>query len=380
MAARIRVTPVETGANLLDLIHFPWKIYAADPNWVPPLISERLDRLDADKNPFFSDAEVQLFIARRAGEVVGTAAAFVDHYGNAYRDEKVGGFGFFEVIEDFTVAQALLDRVCGVLRGWGVESLQGPTNFGINDEPGVLIEGADTPPAILEAHTPPYYQTFLERYGMRKCFDNYAWRVYLPELDSLLEDLPEQFFQVFEAAKDRKEVQIRALNMNEWESEMALTQYLYNEALSTRPRFVPMKKESFRRFAEQMRPLLDPDLVLFAEIEGKPVGYFVAIPDFNQVLKHLNGRLYPFGWLKLLWHRRRIDRISFKLLGILKEYRRRGIDVLLYMDAVGKAVEKGYRWLDGSLTSELNPIVWRLAARMGAERSKHYRLYEMDLA
>lgn len=377
MTSAIEIRSVESRTDLEKFVRLPWKVYKGDPNWVPPLISERLGRLNPEKNPFYLHATVELFMAWRGRRPVGTIAVFIDHLRNEYFGQKMGGFGFFEVVDDYEVAQCLLDRACDQVRVWGMQGIVGPTNFGSNDEPGILIHGADCPAALLEGHSPAYYREFLERYGMQKEGDNYAWQVDLSKLDAILAELPEQLFRVFDAARDRKDVHIRSVRMEDWEHEIKLLQGLYDAAHATIPDHVPMSKESFARLAEQIRPMLDPDLVLFAEVDGKTIGYFVAIPDFNRVLIHLNGRLFPIGWLKLLWYRKRIDRISFKLLGIQKEYRRRGIDVLMYFDAVRTAAKKGYRWLDGSLTSEFNPVVWRLAERMGAERYKHYRMYQM---
>jgi GNAT superfamily N-acetyltransferase len=376
MSREIEVSPVKDRKDLMSFIRFPWKVYRDDPNWVPPLISERLDRLDPEKNSFFSHSEVELYLARRDHKPVGTIAAFVDHRSNDHLREQIGGFGFFEAIEDYHVAERLLDTACQTVRKWGMKGIKGPTNFGPIDEPGIVLKGADCPPALLEAHTPPYYQDFLERYGMTKFRDSYAWRVSLKDLGDLNAIHP-QLTRVFNATHQRGGVDVRKVRLDRWDDEVRIARELFNATLQHLPDFVPMSKETFRRFADQMRPLLDPDLALFAEIEGKSIGFLVGIPDFNRVLIHLNGRLFPFGWLKLLWFRRRIDVISFKLFGVLEEYRRRGIDVLLYMEAVRAAVAKGYRWLDGSLTSEFNPTVVRLATRMGAEQYKLFRLYQL---
>ena len=377
MSTPLEVSPVHSRRDLQAFVRFPWQVYRGDRNWVPPLISDRLHRLDPAHNPFFAHAEVELFLARRSGRVVGTIAAFVDHRRNERYGERIGGFGFFEVIDDYAIAEALLDAACRRVREWGMQGIRGPTNFGMIDEPGVLIAGADCPPALLEAHTPPYYREFLERYGMVKYRDQYAWRVSLPDLGRNLERIPEQAWRVFEAARTRGDVRVRKLRLEDWDSEVALVHELYNTCHRDVPDHMPMTPEAFRRFANRMRPLLDPDLVLFVELDGKPVGFFVAIPDFNRVLWRMNGRLWPLGWLKMLWYRRRIDQISFKLLGVLEEYRRQGLDVLMWLEAVRIAAAKGYRWLDGSLTSELNTPVVRLAERLGAERYKHYRLYQM---
>lgn len=377
MGRTVEVKQVDSRRDLQAFIHFPWNIYRGDPNWVPPLISERRNRLSPDKNAFYSHADVSLFLAYRGRKPVGTIAAFVDHRKNKHFGVKMGGFGFFETIENYGVAEQLLDAACQAARRWGMTGIQGPTNFSFNDEPGILVDGADSPPAILEAHTPPYYREFLERYGMQKHYDVYAWRVSLPELGANLEAIPPQVMQVFQAASQRNDVRVRRIQMDDWEHEVKLVHELYNATHEELAERVPMSADTFRRFAEQMRPLLDPDLVLFAEVDSRAVGFFVAVPDFNRVLWRMNGRLFPFGWAKLWWFSRRIDQISFKILGVSKEYRRQGIDVLMWLEAIRAAANKGYRWLDGSLTSELNPTVSGMAERYGAERYKHYRLYEM---
>jgi len=362
---------------LQQFVRFPWKVYRGDPNWVPPLLSERRNRLNPARNPFLAEAPVELFLARAGRQPVGTVAAFVDWHSVRHTGQRIGGFGFFECLPDYAIAQGLLTAACDTVRAWGMEGIRGPTNFGPNDEPGVLVSGADCPPAMLEAHTPPYYREFLERFGMSKDSDSYAWRVPLQALARGERELPQQILRVFEAASRRRDVRVRKVRLEDWDREVDLACDLFNVTLRHLPDYVPTTRETFRHLAAQMRFLLDPDLALFAEVDGKVVGFVVAIPDFNYLLRRLNGRLFPFGWLKVYWHRRRIDTVSFKLFGVLEEYRRRGIDVLLYLEAVRSAAAKGYKWLDGSLTSEANPTINRLAERLGAERYKHYRLYRM---
>jgi len=191
-----------------------------------------------------------------------------------------------------------------------------------------------------------------------------------------MENMPEKILQVFETISKRGGVAVRKLNLKAWDQEVRLVHELFNDTLEELPEHVPMSLEAFQGFAAQMRPLLDPDLVLFAEVNGNAIGFIVAIPDPNQLLHKLNGRLFPLGWLKMLWHRRLIDQVTFKLFGVRKEYRRRGIDTLLYFEAIKAAREKGYKWLDGSTTSEFNPTVVRMVERLGAERYKLFRLYQ----
>jgi GNAT superfamily N-acetyltransferase len=378
MTPDVRIQPVATRSDLREFVLLPWKVYRGDPNWVPPLISERLDTLHPAKNPFFTHARAQLFLGRRGRQVVGRIAAFVDQQSNEHLHEAVGGFGFFECLEDYAAATALLDAAGRWVRQAGMSALRGPINFDLNDQPGVLVDGADCPAAVLEGHAPPYYREFLERYGLIRLRENHAWRVSLAALRDGMATFPEQVLRVFSAASERGDISVRKLRFEDWDREVALAHELFDSTLRHLPEHVPLSPAEFRRFADQMRPLLDRDLALFAEADGSVVGFLIAIPDFNQVLLHLNGRLFPFGWLKMLWYSRRIEVISFKLFGVREAYRRRGIDVLLYTQAVRTAIDKGYRWLDGSLTSEFNPTVVRLAERLGAERYKVYRIYQMD--
>jgi GNAT superfamily N-acetyltransferase len=310
---------------------------------------------------------------------VGTIAPFVNHQAVEHLGEKVGGFGFFEVVEDYAVAGRLLDTARDWVKARGMTILRGPTNFGTSDTPGVLIEGADCPPVVLEAHTPSYYKTFLERYGMEKYNDVFAWRAFRSQIGAEMENMPADLLRVAEAAPRRAGVTIRKARLENWDEEVVIAHHLFNITLEHLADHIPMSEAQFRRLANQLRPLLDPDLVLFAEVDGKPIGFCGAIPDINRALIHLNGRLFPFGWLKLWWYMRRIDVVSFKLMGVLEEYRRRGIDALLYLELIKAVFAKGYQWLDGSLTSEFNLMVNFLASRLGAERYKHYRIYQIEV-
>lgn len=376
MGYPIVINAVDSRRELRDFVCFPWKIYQDDPNWVPPLIADRMKQLDPAENAYLSTEHHAFFIARRGQKPVGTVATFIDHSSVEHLQEEMGGFGFFEAVEDYEVAEKLWDAACTTVEGWGMKGIRGPTNFGIHNEPGFLLQGFDTPPASLEAHTPSYYAKFAEQYGMQKYRDLYAWRANLAGLGQNLEKLPQEILRVFEVISKRSGISIRKINMNRWDQEVILVHKLFNETLEQLQEHVPMSREAFRDFAAQMKPLLDPDLVLFAEMEGKTVGFIVAFPDPNQLLHKLNGRIFPLGWLKMLWYRRKIDQVTFKLFGVREEYRRRGIDTLLYFEAIKSAVAKGYRWLDGSTTSEFNPAVVRMAERLGAERYKLFRLYQ----
>ena len=379
MAADIEVRQVTTRGGRAAFVKFPWRVYKGDRNWVPPLISEQLEYLDPQKNHYFNQAEVSLLAAYRAGEIVGTIAPFVDHYVIEHTGEQVGGFGFFEVVHDYEVATTLFDAACEWQRKRKMPLMRGPTNFTDTDSPGVLIDGADCPPVMLEAHSPPYYKDFFERYGFEKDHDLYAWRAFREQIGDELEKIPADLAHVAERARQAAKVTIRKLRMDRWNEEIDIALTLFNATLKHLPDFSPMTKDDFTRMAGRVRDFIDPDLALFAEADGKPIGFAIAIPDLNQVLIHLNGSLFPFNWMRVKRLISKINVASFKLMGLLEEYRHRGIDAILYLEVVKAIFKKGYRWLDGSVTSEYNPAINLLANRLGAERFKHYRLYQIKL-
>lgn len=379
MTSPVHTREVCTPQDLRTFVKFPWHVYKDDPLWVPPLISERLDYLAREKNPFYRRADVALFLATRDHRTVGTIAAFVDHSAIEHSGEEVGGFGFFEVIDEYAVAERLLDTARQWVKERGARILRGPTNFINTDCPGVLIDGVDCPPVMLEAHTPPYYSAFLERYGMEKYNDLYAWRAFRAQIGPELKNIPDQLLRVAEAARQRSRATIRKVDLRRWDEEVAMARHIFNSTLSHLPDHVPLDEADFSRLANQIRSVMDPDLALIAEVDGQPVGFCLSLPDINRALIHINGRLFPLGWLKLWWHMRHIEVVTFKMMGILKAYRRQGIDALLYLESLRAVFDKGYEWLDGSLTSEHNVIVNHLAERLGAERYKHYRVYQMPI-
>ena len=365
--------------DLRAFVHFPWQVYRGDPNWVPPLLSERFRTLDAARNPFFQHADVALFLARQGRQAVGTVAVFIDHWLSEHLQEPVGGFGFFEVLEDATVAGRLLDAAVGWLRDRGARVVRGPMDFNNNDHAGVLISGADCPPVMLEAHTPPYYARFLEQYGMEKYQDLYAYRAFRHQIGGKLENLPPELGRVAEAAHRRSGATVRRIRMEDWDREVGIVHRLYNATMTHQPYRVSMPEETFRRMAATFRAVVDPNLTAIAEVEGEPVGFCVALPDLNRALIHVNGRLFPFNWLRLRGLIRQIDVATFKLMGVLPSFRLRGIDALLYTQVLQGFVAGGYAWLDGSITSEYNLVVNLVAQRLGAERYKHFRVYELAL-
>ena len=370
---------IHDSAGRQRFVRFPWRVYRDDPLWVPPLIRSRLHTLDPMRGTFFQQGEAALFMARRDGEDVGTIVSWINHRANRYRGETVAGFGFFEVLEDYEAAEALLTTACDWARSRGMTLIRGPLYFSPEDSPGVLIEGFDYPPVVLVGHTPAYYADFLERFGFQKYRDAYAYRIEAASIGHDLEKLPPKLLRVAQAAQKRNKVTVRPLRMADWDNEIAKAMTIFNEALGYQREHVPMAEAEFRRFAEELRVVLDPDLTYFAEVDGQPVGLSVTLPDINQVLRHVNGQLFPLGWLKLLWYRRRINVASLKIVGVLEAYRGRGLDALLYMETARQIMARGYAWLDISLVAEENVMSNRLIRNMGAQVYKVFRTYQMPL-
>jgi GNAT superfamily N-acetyltransferase len=375
----LTVEPVSSSQDLLDFIKLPFQIYKGDPYWVPPLISERKDFFNPQKNPFFEHADVALFLARRNGQVVGTIAALIDHNHNAFHNEKAGSFGFFETIEDYSVAEALLSTACEWVKERDMAVIRGPLNFSQNQECGLLIDGFDESPVIMMTYNPRYYIDFIERFGFVKAHDLFAFIAERKDF-SAIDKLPPKLLHAAEKAREKKQIKFRKVNMANFAGELEMAKKVYNRAWVKNWGFVPMTDAEFDYLAVNLKPLLDPDLVFIAEADGEPIGVSIAIPDFHQPLKHMGGQMFPFGWLKFLWYRRKIDTARLLIMGVVEEHRGSGIDALFYLE-LGREMLKDKRWkrLECSWILESNEAMWRILERIGARRYKAYRIYEKPL-
>lgn len=370
----LEVRPVRGRGELNRFLRLPWRIYADDPAWVPPLLSDLRRLLDPQRHPFHRHAEAEYFIAWREGRAVGRIAAVVNHRHNEFHDDRTGFFGFFESVDDPAVAKALLEAAEGWLRERGMERARGPASFSTNDESGLglLIEGHERAPVILMAHTPRHYPRLLEASGYTKARDLLAYLVDDPSP-------PTRLVAGVERLRRRGGVRLRALDAKRLEDELEVVQSIYNSAWERNWGFVPLTEEEFADLARQLRPILDPELCVIAEVEGEPAGFALALPDYNQVLRHLNGRLLPFGFVKALWHRRRIDALRVITLGLRPGYRRLGLDAMMYLRIFEKGVAAGYRRAECSWILEDNWEMRRGLERLGARPYKTYRLYEKTL-
>ena len=365
--------PVKSRADLRRFIDLPWSIYRDDPDWVPPLKRDVRAAFDATKHPFHLHSEVQPWLALRGRKVVGRICAIRNRNHERVHEEAVGFFGWFECIADPEVAEGLFAAVRGWLRERGLTAMRGPTSFSTNETTGLLIDGDSGPPALLLAHNPPWYPALLEGCGLRKIKDLHAWH-------ALAGSGPKHLFRAEQLVVQRYGTRIRTLDMSRFDEELALVRRLYNAAWRRNWGFVPMTDAEIDYVAAELKPIIDPNLALFAEApDGKVIGLALAFPDFNQVLHKLNGRLTPLAIIKVLIHKRKITRLRVLILGLLKQWRGKGIDALLYLALFRNATAAGMKDADMSWILEDNLRMNAAIERMGGRIYRTYRLYEAPL-
>ncbi|MBA3470250.1 MAG: N-acetyltransferase, partial [Herpetosiphonaceae bacterium] len=373
MPAPVQIMPVQTAADRRRFIQFPWQVYRGaqpDPLWVPPLISERKTFFDPAKGAFYQHAEVQLFLALRGQALVGTISAHINHLHNQTHHEQIGFFGFFEVLDDPEAAQALLQAAAGWVRERGYQAIRGPMNFSINDECGLLVEGFDSPPVAMMTYNPPRYITYIEQAGFKKCIDLYAWMIddQTYRGDKVVAGEQHKLMRVIEAVSKKSNLTFRNFDLNHFQQEIDLGWEIYNQAWAGNWGAIPMTKAEFNHLAHSFKPFLDPEIMFIAEVDGNAVGLLIAIPDVNIPLRHLNGRLLPFGWVRFLWHRRQIDTMRIIIMGVLPQYRRRGIDAMFYQKIKQAGVRRGYFRAEMSWILETNDLMNHAIAKLGGHR------------
>jgi GNAT superfamily N-acetyltransferase len=371
---RIEITPATSGRDLRKFIRLPWKIYREDPFWVPPLIRDIKKLLDKSQNPFFAHSSAELFLAQRDGESVGRIAAILNNNHNRFHDERTAFFGFFESIKDRDVASALLDRAAQWARDKGMNALRGPMNYSTNETLGILVEGFDSDPCILMSHNPPYYGDLVEGAGFEKAMDLYAWWLLTGK------GLNPKIIRVGEKVLKDESIQVRTLDMEKYWEEVEIIKNIYNDAWSTNWGFVPMTDAEFKHLAKDLRMVVDPRVVLIAEKNGEPVAFSLALPDLNQALKRINGRLFPFGLPLLMYHARHIRQVRVLALGIAKKVQNwSGLGAALYYESFRRGEAAGYRSCEFSWTLESNNLINRSMQLFGARIHKRYRIYQKTL-
>jgi hypothetical protein len=358
----------------LDLfVEFPYAHYRGDPNFVPPLRYDVRLRLDAKRHPYFRFSEAALFLARRRGVVVGRIAATVNSRHNEYHAERTGFFGFFECVREFEPARALFDAAGAWLKSRGMDTMRGPASFSTNDECGLLVEGFDGPPVVMMPYNPPWYADLVEAAGFRPAMDLFAWKMSAETADLA------RWARVAARVAERDGLSVRSLDLRRFDRELRIIQDLYADAWSTNWGFVPMTDPEFDFMGRQLKPVVIPEYCVFLMKDGKEAGFALALPDLNRIIKDLDGRLLPFGWLKLLLRRRRIDFARILTLGVRRDFHGRGYDGILYHELTAALGRGGV--FDGEMSWVLatNEAMNNAMRRAGGRVYRTYRLYDVAL-
>ncbi len=375
----VTIRQVGNRRELKRFVRVPFHLHRAHPQWVAPLVFERMAFLNREKNPWFQHGEAELFIAERDGEPVGRISAHLDHRWDEFQGGSDAMFGFFETSDDAQVTKALIDTAAEWAAGQGRERILGPMDFTTNDEIGILIDGFERRPMILEPWHPPYYQGLVEGEGFTKAMDVLMWELQFGDLKE-----GEQFDPSIHAAAkkalDDEGITIRNMRKRDMAAEVRRFMDVYNEAWGNNWGFVPITDAEVEFQAKNLKQVLDEDWAFMAEKDGEVVGAALTLPDINQVMAKLNGRLLPFGWAKFLLGKRKIDQLRVFALGVTHAYRHSGVAAGLYLRHLEEAAKPGA--IEGGEMGwilETNKAMNRAMEGMGGTVVKRYRLYERAL-
>lgn len=370
----IKVIPVDSKRLLKSFIMLPFQLYKDDPNWVPPLISDQYKFFNPRLNPYYEHSEVQLFVALQDNQVVGRISAHTNTQHQKEHKEDIGFFGFFECIQSQEVAQALFDAAAKWNRSRGFARMRGPMNFSVNQELGLLIDGFDSPPMVMMRHDHPYYQELFNSSGLTKIMDLYA---YLSERT----EMPSRIDRLAAVIEKRSGVELRSLSKNKQQlrKDIETVFEIYTKAWEYNWGNVPMTKAEFDHIVAELLPIADPELIFIAEKHGKPVGFSLALPNYNEVLKVMNGHINPLTLIKAMIAKRKISSARVITMGLIREYQGHGIDSLFYYYSYKNGLPKGLFRGEFSWVLENNTMMIRVAEMLDATIYKTYRIYDKDI-
>lgn len=368
------ITYVTSKEEKKTFIEFPYSHYKNDPYWVAPLLVEQKKLLDPDKNPFYNKAEIALFNVSYNEEYAGRIAAIIDHRYNKFHNTKMGFFGFFECIDQQSTADLLFKVAEDWLREKGMNTVMGPANPSMMDEIGILVEGFDKYPTILMPYHKDYYDKIIKNAGYKKEMDLLA---YLVTQDSVDHDRANRAMDIVK--KRLPGIRIRKINLRKIKHEVKIIREIFNSAWSRNWGFIPLSTEEFDQLASDLKSIVDNDFAHIAEIDGEPVAFSIALPDYNQIFRNMNGRLFPTGLFKILWNRKKINKVRTALMGVIPEYQGRGIDALLHREAINSGLQKGVYSSEVGWILENNIQMVRVAEKLGGTIDKRYRVYSKSL-
>lgn len=375
----VNIRQIDSKADRSTFAKVPWVAHQNDSRWVPPLLADVLDTINPRKNPFFEHGEAALFLAERDGEAVGRISAHTNRLHNEHHEDKAGFFGFFESTDDEKVSAALLETAESWLKQQGCDQVLGPESFSTNEEVGVLVEHREGPPMIMCAQNPPYYPRLLEAAGYEKAKDLYGWYYEVGEI-------PDEPLKIAHAVEQHPGLTVRQADPKHLERDIHIVREVFNAAWSRNWGYVPWTDNEVKHGAKAMGMIIKPEITAIAEVEGKPAGFMVALPNLNEAIKDLDGRLFPTGLLKLIWRLKlgghKFQSARLLLLGIMPEYRGSalgGLSVLLYVRAHRGGEQLGIQFGELGWTLEDNEKINAGIQFMGGRLGKVYRIYGKDL-
>ena len=372
----LTVAPVRSRSDRKGFIELPFRLHSNAEQWVPPLRLERRLFLSPRLNAWFKHGDAELFLARREGRVVGRLSAQVDHAFNDYHSAHWGMFGFLELEDDEEALSALLDAAEAWLRERGCDRMVGPMDFSMNDEAGVLIEGYEREPMIKQPWHPPYYKELCERAGLEKAIDLYMWELYIAGRENVLPVI----WEMADALEEKHGITIRKMSRRRLRKDLEGFGEIWNEAWSRNWGFVPYSKEDLDHSAQELQLVFDKHWFMVAEHGDKTVGVAITVPDVNQVLKKMNGRLLPLGWWHFVRRGKHIDRVRVGFLGVKPAYQHTGVAAGLYAEHFHMAAVRPQSWGEMGWILETNTAMNRGMEAMGGKIVKRYRMYRRALS
>ena len=370
----MNITAVESQADLKTFIDVLYRLYRNDPVWVPPLRDEQRGQFDPIRNPLLDHCEYGLFLLHENGAVIGRIAAFIDKLAVEAWGEPVGLFGYYECPPAPEASRLLLDTARDWLASRGMKAMRGPWSF-VSQEWGAVVEGFEPSPIVMAPFNPPYYNDQFNAYGLVKAKD---LLVYIIDVRDGYQ-IPERILTLTNRVAERFNVHVRQLEMKNYENEVETIISLSNQSLANNWGYSPVTEAEVRAMAHDLKPIIHPKAVLFAEDQqGRPIGFAIAIPDVNQILKGMNGSLYPFGWLKMLWKLPRLKQYRMFALGVIPEYHGMGIDSLIYRALYESCYSADIR-VEINYVLEDNYPMNNAILKLGAKPLRRYRVYEMGI-
>ena len=372
------IRPVKSRRDLRRFVQFPYDFYRGNPFWVPPLRMDQFEVLNPRKNPFFEHGRMQLFLAFGAdGKVIGRIAAIINGMHLKTHNDEAGFFGFFETQERFETAAALLDAAAAWLQEQGMHTMRGPVNPSLNDPAGLLVDGFDRVPAIMMTYNPPYYENYLERWGLVRVMT--MWAYYIHRKHVAIDRMRRGAAVIY---RRNPGLSVRTLDMSRFGEEVATIRGIYNDAWSDNWGFVPITDNEFAHLAKAMKSIVDPRICFFVELNNEPVGFTICLPDINPALQRLpNGRLLPFGLAKLLILTKfaGVHDVRMPLMGVRKAYHGRALDVLPVLETMERATGYGYQSSETSWVLDNNHVLKNLLSSINAVVDKEYAILEASL-